>query len=120
MLRSMNKTTLFKQLIQRPEPYYGAPPTPSVDEWRQLGVAVAIFPAVVLSVAGQAAWSFLNRLKEEGPAAMDSYRAEVQAGRWGRPLPDLLGHEALIRDVEERFIPAVLQRDYEHTKGHGG
>ena len=59
-------------------------------------------------------------MQEEGPAAMDSYRAEVRASRWGAPDQSKLGHEALIRAIEDQFVPADLQRDYEHTSGHGG
>ncbi len=99
--------------------YYGAAPTPSVDEWRSMGVAVAIFPAIVAAVAGQAAWAFLNRLKEEGPAAMDGQRDDVRASRWGSPDQKRLGHEAFIRSLEDNFVPPDQQRDYEHTSGHG-
>ncbi|MBV8085145.1 MAG: isocitrate lyase/PEP mutase family protein [Chloroflexi bacterium] len=100
--------------------YYGAPPTPSLEEWRQLGVAVAIFPAILGAVASQAGWAFLKRMQEEGPAAMDSYRQEVRAGKWGTPDHSKLSDDALIRSIEDQFVPTELQRDYEHTFGHGG
>ena len=100
--------------------YYGPPPTPSLDEWRSMGVAVAIFPVIASVVAAQAAWSFLNTMNEEGPAAMDRWREGVQASRWGAPDPHRLGNEQLIRSIEANFLPDELQRDYEHTFAHGG
>ncbi|HEX6512102.1 MAG TPA: isocitrate lyase/PEP mutase family protein [Chloroflexota bacterium] len=98
--------------------YYGEPPTPSVDEWRDLGVAVAIFPACAASAASQAAWDFLHDLHDHGPAALDALRAQARSSPWGQVRQsDLLGEPA-VRELESRFLPEEAQRDYEHTFGH--
>ena len=85
-MNSMHSRDEIREVCRRiPAPvmasYYGDPPTPSVDEWRDLGVAVAIFPACAASAAGQAAWEFLHELKEQGPAAMDQLRAAHKSCR---------------------------------------
>jgi 2-methylisocitrate lyase-like PEP mutase family enzyme len=98
--------------------YYGEPPTPSLDEWRELGVAVAIFPACAASAASQAAWEFLHDMKNQGPAALDAFRTQARSSRWG-PVrqAEILG-EPGIRELEARFLPEESQRDYEGTFGH--
>ena len=100
--------------------FYGPPPTPSIEEWRSLGVAAAIFPTVAASVAAQAAWDFLHTMAKIGPAAMDRRREQVRASEWGpTDMMGLLG-ESTIRGIEANFLPTELQRDYEHTSWHFG
>src|SRR5207253_446755 len=98
--------------------YYGRPPTPTIDEWRELGVAVAIFPASAASAAAQASWEFLCQLKAEGPAALDAIRERTAGSPWGTPDRDVLLGEQAVKDLEASYLPADIQRDYEGTFGH--
>src|SRR4051812_2365481 len=122
-LNSMNTREEIREVCRRvPGPvmvsYYGAPPTPSLDEWRELGPAVVIFPACVASAAAQAAWDFLHDLQDQGPAAMDAWKAKGDTSRWGRPTTDTLLGDDFVVQLEERYIPADLRRDYDGTFGH--
>jgi 2-methylisocitrate lyase-like PEP mutase family enzyme len=122
-MNSMNTREEIREVCRRvPGPvmvsYYGAAPTPSLDEWRELGPAVVIFPAIVASVAAQAAWDFLHDFREQGPAAMDTWRGQGGASRWGRPTSDTLLGDDFVVQLEERYIPADLRRKYESTFGH--
>src|SRR5918912_250724 len=59
-MNSMNTREEIREVCRRvPGPvmvsYYGQPPTPSLDEWRDLRPAVVIFPACAASAAAQAA-----------------------------------------------------------------
>src|SRR4051812_1734438 len=98
-MNSMNTREEIREVCRRvPGPvmvsYYGAPPTPSLDEWRELGPAVVIFPASVASVAAEAAWDFLHDFRERGPAAFDEWRARPRQSRWGPPAAQsLLGDD---------------------------
>jgi len=124
-MNSMHSREEIKEVCARiPAPvmvsYYGAPPTPSLDEFQSLGPAVVIFPASAASAATQAAWTFLNDLKADGPAALDAHREQAGQSRWGPADSGRLLGEQTIRDVEAGFLPSEAQRDYEHTFGHQG
>ena len=98
----------------------GPPPAPSLDDWRNVGAAALLFPAMTTSVGLQAAWDFLNDFKERGMAAQEDWSARARSAPWGpvgRHSAELLG-TARIRDLEERYLPNELQRDYETTFGH--
>jgi 2-methylisocitrate lyase-like PEP mutase family enzyme len=123
-MNSMHSREEIREVCKRiPAPvmcsYYGEPPTPSLDEWRELGVAAAIFPACAASAAAQAAWEFLHELKERGPAALDHWRATARASRWGAVNQSALLGEPAVRALEARFLPPESRRDYEGTFGHG-
>ncbi|HZS00486.1 MAG TPA: isocitrate lyase/PEP mutase family protein [Chloroflexota bacterium] len=122
-MNSMNTREEIREVCRRvPGPvmvsYYGAPPTPSLAEWRELGPAVVIFPAIVASVAAQAAWDFLHDFRAQGPAALDAWRGKGGESRWGRPPTDTLLGDDFVVQLEERYLPAELRRDYEGTFGH--
>ncbi len=122
-MNSMNTREEISEVCRRvPAPvmtsYYGQPPTPSLDEWRSLGVAAAIFPACAASVAAQASWDFLHELKDRGPAALDLFREAVRHSRWGAADRDAALGEDAIRRLEASFMPASIQRDYQATFGH--
>jgi 2-methylisocitrate lyase-like PEP mutase family enzyme len=98
----------------------GPPPAPSLDDWRNIGAAAMLFPAMTTSVGLQAAWDFLNDFKERGMVAQVEWSERARSGRWGpasKHNADLL-RAPRIRDLEDRFLPGELQRDYETTFGH--
>lgn len=98
--------------------YYGEPPTPTLEEWRDLGPAAVIFPARVVSAAAQTAWDFLNDLKADGPAAIDAWRVRTRSGRWGALDGDTLLGDPRVREIETKFLPGEKRRDYDTTFGH--
>lgn len=100
--------------------YGGRPPAPTLEELQQWGVAVAIFPAMTSSVGLQAVWELLNDFKERGIAAMDERRQQAAASKWGATnFHDYVyPGGALVRNVEDTFLPAEAQRDYENTYGN--
>ncbi len=103
-------------------PHYGGPPPgPTTGEMQDLGAAAMLFPGLTTNVGFQATWEFMNDFKERGVEAQRDWGRRVAEGRWGRadyhdllkPSPDE------ILDLETRYLPQQLQRDYEHTWGHG-
>ena len=122
-VNSMHSRDEIREVCRRiPAPvmcsYYGDPPTPSVAEWADLGVAVAIFPACAASAASQAAWEFLHEMKEQGPGALDTLRERARSNRWGPVRQSELLGEPAIREMEAEFLPEDRQRDYKGTFGH--
>lgn len=99
-------------------PFGGPPPPPNLDEWRTIGAAAVLFPAMTTSVGLQAVWEFLHEFKERGVEAQLEWSERARSSRWGSAnRQDLLNAEA-VRELEEQYLPRELQRDYEHTFGH--
>jgi 2-methylisocitrate lyase-like PEP mutase family enzyme len=96
----------------------GARPAPTFEEYEQLGVRIALYPVIASSVGLQAAWMVLNDFKLRGTVAIDDWAQRVQESPCGPvSLGSIVGFSA-IRDIEERYIPADIQRDYDKTWGH--
>lgn len=101
-------------------PYYGPPPSPTFEEFQNLGAAAVLYPALTTAHGLQATWDLMHEFKEKGPAALEEWNRRVRTGRWGvvsRSDEPLLEAEK-IRKLEEEFIPKSLQRDYAGTFGH--
>jgi 2-methylisocitrate lyase-like PEP mutase family enzyme len=96
----------------------GPQPEPSFDEYRATGVKIVLYPVIAASAGMQAAWQTLNDLRQRGETGLRDWRASIHAGRY--PAIDLktLTNDKLIRSLEERFVPADRQRDYDSTFGH--
>jgi 2-methylisocitrate lyase-like PEP mutase family enzyme len=92
-------------------------PTPTIEQFADLGLKVILFP-VVASLAGAAAsWHVLHDLRERGTVALDEWGRWTAAHGWTRSrLGDLVGLPG-IRGIEENFLPAEAQRDYSSTYG---
>ncbi len=98
--------------------YGGPPPGPTLGEWAALGAAAVIFPALTTSAALQATWDLLHDFKARGTAALAESRQRAQASRWGAADRATLVDAALVRELEERYLPSELQRDYQGTFGY--
>lgn len=101
-------------------PYYGPPPSPTFEEFQNLGAAAVLYPSLTTAHGLQATWELMHEFKERGPAALEEWNRQAQASRWGvvpRAREPLLDTEK-IRKLEETFIPDSLQRDYAGTFGH--
>jgi 2-methylisocitrate lyase-like PEP mutase family enzyme len=101
-------------------PYYGPPPSPTLEEFKKLGAAAVLFPSLTTAHGLQATWELMHEFKERGPAALEEWNARAQKSKWGvvpRAQEPLLDTNK-IRKLEEQFIPESLQRDYDKTFGH--
>ncbi len=101
-------------------PYYGPPPSPTLEEFHAMGAAAVLFPSLTTAVGLQAIWEFLNDFKERGTVAMEEWGQRAQASQWGalrRNSSPLLDTD-MIRELEEKYIPKELKRDYDRTFGH--
>jgi 2-methylisocitrate lyase-like PEP mutase family enzyme len=96
----------------------GTPPAPNTEELRSLGARIALYPTIAASVAVQAAWQILNDLKERGSPAIEDWAKSFRGSKWGSGSSAELVRADFVRELEEQFIPADLQRDYETTFGH--
>lgn len=102
-------------------PYYGPAPSPTLEEFHALGAAAVLFPSLTTAVGLQAIWEFLNEFKERETPVIEEWGRRAQSSRWGalkRNSAPLLDVDK-IRELEEKYIPKALQRDYEGTFGHG-
>jgi 2-methylisocitrate lyase-like PEP mutase family enzyme len=101
-------------------PYYGPPPSPTLEEFHELGAAAVLFPSLTTANGLQATWELMHDFKERGPAALEEWNALAQKNKWGvvpRAQEPLIGI-GKIRKLESEFIPESLQRDYDKTFGH--
>jgi 2-methylisocitrate lyase-like PEP mutase family enzyme len=102
-------------------PYYGPPPIPALEEWQEMGAAAVLFPALTTTFALQATWDFLHDFKQRGTRALEEWRQNASGSPWGAVEVNkwMLMNLDRIRELEEKFLPQHLQRDYKHTFGHG-
>ena len=101
-------------------PYYGPPPSPTLEDFKKLGAAAVLFPSLTTANGLQATWELMHEFKEKGPAALEEWNARAQKSKWGvvpRATEPLIGI-GKIKKLEKDFIPESQQRDYEKTFGH--
>lgn len=101
-------------------PYYGPRPSPSFEEFERLGAAAVLYPSLTTANGLQATWDLLHEFKERGPVVLEEWNDRARASRWGMVprTQDPILPAAHVRELEEAFIPADIQRDYRHTFGH--
>ena len=101
-------------------PYYGAKPSPTFEEFQQLGVSAVLYPSLTTANGLQSTWEVLHEMKERGPVVLDEWNKKAQASKYGmvpRTQDPILPSKKIIK-LEEDFIPQELQRDYDKTFGH--
>jgi len=101
-------------------PYYGPRPSPTFEEFQDLGAAAVLYPSLTTANGLQATWEVLHEFKERGPVVLDEWNKKAQSSRCGmvpRTQDPILPAEK-IRKLEDEFIPKELQRDYDKTFGH--
>ena len=101
-------------------PYYGPRPSPTFDEFQKLGAAAVLYPSLTTAAGVQATWEVLNEFKERGPIVLEEWNNKGLASKYGAVprYQDPLLPSKKITELEERFIPKELQRDYQNTFGH--
>ncbi len=97
--------------------YGGPPPSPALEEWQSFGAKVALYPALTTNVALQAAWDLLHDFKQRGTAALEDAAARARSSPWGVADRARLVGSDQIADLERRFLPPDVQRDYDRTFG---
>jgi 2,3-dimethylmalate lyase len=92
-------------------------PPPSIEEYTELGVRIALYPVLAATAGLQGAWELLNDFHARGPAALGEYAKRASSGPYGRADFRKLAGLDQIRELEA-FLPATQQRDYDTTWGH--
>src|SRR5262249_29458477 len=98
---------------------YGGPyPRPSLAEYESLGLRFNLYIGLVTPFAVNATWHALKDFKERGEEAILERVNAIRTSPFGAVNMGELTGEAKVRDLEQRFIPASQQRDYQGTWGH--
>ncbi|MGE3245379.1 MAG: oxaloacetate decarboxylase [Beijerinckiaceae bacterium] len=97
----------------------GAPPGPDFDALEKTGLKIALYPVLAASAGLQASWHVLNDFRTRGVQALKDWRAQVEASPYGAMNFAQITGAAKVRELEEKYMPADAQRDYESTWGHG-
>lgn len=102
-------------------PLYGGPaPAPTLGEYRELGAAAVLFPALTTSVGLQATWEHLNEFRRRGTVVQrdSAERARIHPlGAVG--FAEFVSPSAdEVLELESSFLPHEQQRDYQATFGH--
>jgi 2-methylisocitrate lyase-like PEP mutase family enzyme len=121
-LRTREEIALACRRIPAPviAPYYGERPSPTFEEFQQLGAAAVLYPSLTTANGLQATWELLHEFKERGPVVLEEWNKKAQASPWGmvpRTHDPLLPANKIMQ-LEDDFIPKDLQRDYVKTFGH--
>jgi 2-methylisocitrate lyase-like PEP mutase family enzyme len=102
-------------------PLYGGPaPAPTLEEYRGLGAAAVLFPALTTGVGFQATWEHLNEFRRRGPVVQREAAERARIHPLGAVgFADFVSPTAdEVLELEHSFLPHEQQRDYEGTFGH--
>lgn len=92
-------------------------PGPSLEEQEKAGQKIALMVGLFTAPANQAGWEMLIDFKQRGVQALHDWRLAVQRKSKERVLPTDLLSIKRVRELEEKYLPRSLWRDYEHTLG---
>src|SRR5262245_37496013 len=101
-------------------PYYGPRPSPTFEEFQNLGAAAVLYPSLTTANGLQSTWEVLHDFRERGPLVLDEWNKKAQASPHGmvpRTQDPILPAKKIIQ-LEDEFIPKELKRDYDKTFGH--
>ncbi|MPS26921.1 MAG: isocitrate lyase/PEP mutase family protein [Alcaligenaceae bacterium] len=98
----------------------GQGPAPTLEEYRDLGLRVVLYPTIAASSGMQAAWRVLHDFRRRGQAALADWAAQVNACPDGPADYKTLSGIPKVMELERRFLAADSRPDYEGTWGHGG
>jgi 2-methylisocitrate lyase-like PEP mutase family enzyme len=85
-------------------PYYGPRPSPTFEEFQQLGAAAVLYPSLTTANGLQATWELLHDFKKRGPAVLEEWNKRAQASAYG-----------MVPRTQEPILPAKKIRDLEET-----
>jgi 2-methylisocitrate lyase-like PEP mutase family enzyme len=94
----------------------GVSPRLTLDQMKELGIALTILPGATLRVALQAVWDFATALREDGPVAEARFAERFR----DHPVGDLHTFAGFdrIRAWETEYLPAEELDKYEDSIGH--
>ena len=116
-MKSVNVPTfcLLHEVIYRDE-NGNARPGPSLKEQEEGGQKIALHVGLGVSAGSQAAWEMLLDFKENGMQAQYEWRLVQEKKPKERLMPNITPY-ARVRELEEKYLPKALQRDYDNTLG---
>ena len=97
----------------------GEPPGPDFADLEKTGLKIALYPVLAASAGLQASWHVLNDFRSRGVQALKDWRSQVASSPYGAMDFARITGAAKVRELEEKYMPADAQRDYESTWGHG-
>ena len=92
-------------------------PHPTLEEQEGAGCAAAFYPSLTTMAALQASWEFLNDFKERGTKALVEFSERAAKSKVGAIDNSRITNLRRVREMEEKYLPTELQRDYDHTLG---
>lgn len=92
-------------------------PGPTLEEQEAAGQKIALMVGLQGGASSQAGWEMLLDFKERGVQAAHEWRLQTEALPEGRRLPSDLLSIKRVRELEEKYLPASIQRDYDTTLG---
>ncbi|WP_063062883.1 isocitrate lyase/PEP mutase family protein [Nocardia sienata] len=117
-----NRSDLERACARIPVPvatiWGGASPAPTPEELQSLGVRVALYPTIAATVGMDSAWFLLHDFRHRGQPALDEWVARMADSPYGTASFMQLTNTERVRELEQRFVPAERQRDYQSTWGH--
>ena len=90
---------------------------PTLEEQEKAGQAIALEVPMNTMSASQAEWELLMDFKERGVQAIYDYRISIKDRKYQLPTDPLAMTGKQVRELEEKYLPKHLQRDYDNTIG---
>ena len=98
---------------------YGGPhPRPTAAEYEALGLRFNLYIGLVMPLAANAVWHAMQDFKIRGEDAILDRVNQIRESPFGAVDMAALTGEPLVRELEQKFIPADQQRNYAATWGH--
>ena len=92
-------------------------PHPTLEQQADAGCAAAFYPGFMIHPTVQYGWDYANDFMERGTKAQDDFRAQAAKSKWGATNSNKINDLPKIREMEEKYLPKELQRDYDNTIG---
>ena len=92
-------------------------PHPTLEEQEAAGCAAGFYPQLTTMAALQSTWEFLHEFKEKGTATIDDFIERASNSKYGLVEYTRVFNLRRIREMEEKYLPKDLRRDYENTLG---
>ena len=91
-------------------------PGPPLKEQEEAGQKIALHVSPFVQAGGQATWELLTDFKERGLQALYEWRVAQEKKPQEKRMPPITTY-ARARELEEKYLPKEMQRDYEGTLG---
>ena len=92
-------------------------PGPTLEKQEADGQKIALYVGLQSGPSSQAGWEALIDFKERGVQSLYEFRMATAAKPPERQLPSDMLSISRVREIEEKYLPKELQRDYDSTIG---